>query len=331
MSASDRVETKWSRLVEQALRRRAPILRDANTTALRLIHGAGDGLPGLVVEQFGEVLVAQLHEERLSLPQEAVRAIVIALARRRGAQAVYRKVFPRDRSASRARLDALHHAAAPWWGRPAEEEFEVRERGVAFRIRPYDGYSVGLFLEQRANRDRVRQLAEGRRVLNVFAYTCGFSVCAALGGAAETVSVDVSKRYLEWGRRNFAANGLALERHVFIRSDALDYFRRARRQGRAFDIVILDPPTFARVKGRRKPFVFEQQIGALATAAMEVLQRGGRLLACTNHRETTIRDLERIVRRAAGERRIESVARPKLPPDFPGDGDYAKSLWLRVN
>ena len=317
--------------IERALAARAAILRDSDTTACRLINGAVDGFDGLVVERFGDVLIAQLHEERLRLSEGDARAVGIAVAERVGGRAVYRKVFPRDRAAGRDRLDALHNDRRPWWGESAEEDFSIRERGVTFRIRPYDGYSVGLFLEQRANRARIRELADGKRVLNAFAYTCGFSVCAALGGAAETVSVDVSKRYLEWGKRNFAANEIALDAHTFICSDTFDYYRRAARQERTFDLIILDPPTFARVKGRRAPFVFEQDVDRLIAGAIELLAKNGLMLVCTNHRDTTVRQLERIALCAAGVRRVEIVQRPKLPPDFGGDPDYAKSLLLRVD
>jgi len=113
------------------------------------------------------------------------------------------------------------------------EEYAVLENGIRFLVRPHDGHSTGLFLEHRDNRKRVRRLAAGRNMLNAFAYTCGFSVAAALGGAAGTVSVDVSKKYLEWGKCNFAANELNLADHRFICSDIFDYYRRARRRRHA--------------------------------------------------------------------------------------------------
>ena len=100
---------------------------------------------------------------------------------------------------------------------------------------------MGLFLDQRDNRRRIRAQARGKDVLNLFAYTCGFSVAAAAGGAASTVSVDLSPKALEWGRANFALSHLDPSDHQFIKSDAFDYLRRAARQGKRFDIIILDP------------------------------------------------------------------------------------------
>src|SRR5436190_23538728 len=129
--------------------------------------------------------------------------------------AVYRKVFPRDRNARRTELVPLHHDSTPWIGAPAAAEFAVMENRMRFLVRPFDGYSTGLFLEHRDNRSRIREMSVGKRVLNLSAYTCGFSVAAALGGGA-TTSVDVAVKFLEWGKRNFDENGVLLDGHTFI-------------------------------------------------------------------------------------------------------------------
>jgi len=254
------------------------------------------------------------------------------LARRRlAARAIYQKVFAKDRSAALQELEQLHTAPEPWLGKRVEPEFPAIESGLRFLIRPYDGYSVGLFLEHRGNRRRVRELARGRIVLNAFAYTCGFSVAAAAGGAAETVSVDLSKKYLEWGKRNFAANGLELGAHRFICSDVFDYYARARRQGRRFDLVVLDPPTFARAKRPRRVFALAADLGRLVAGAVELLQPGGYLLLAVNHRGTSRRRLESSIERAAGQRGCQIVERPRLPVDFRGDPGYAKAVLARVD
>jgi 23S rRNA (cytosine1962-C5)-methyltransferase len=217
----------------------------------------------------------------------------------------------------------------PWVGRPVEDEFAVFENGVQFLIRPYDGFSVGLFLEHRENRRQLREIATAKRVLNCFAYTCGFSVAAALGGA-ETVSVDVSKRYLEWGKRNFARNGLSLDGHMFICSDTQDYFRRAARQGREFDLVVLDPPTFGRVKETGRHFSIQRDLHKLVAGASERLAPGGQILLSVNHRGTSLAQMERACLNSAERRHARVTARPKLPVDFAGDAAYSKSLWLEV-
>jgi 23S rRNA (cytosine1962-C5)-methyltransferase len=318
-------------IIDAALQRRAALLQDAGTTAYRVLHGAIDGTPGLVLERFGDVLIAQLHEGRLEPGEDGARRVCEAAAERLVVRSVYRKRFPRDRQAAES-LEAEHRDPTPWIGTPCEPQITVLERGIRFFVRPYDGFGVGLFLDQRANRLRVRQLAAGRRVLNLFAYTCGFSVAAALGGAASTVSVDSHKRFLEWGRQNFGANELPLEPHRFVYSEAFDYFARARRQHRGFELIVIDPPTFARSKRSRRVFSLEQHLPALVAEAMSLLERGGWMVLSTNHRGTSRARLEQALESAAerGGRRVDSIERPRLPPDFRGDADYSKAVLAQI-
>ncbi len=321
-------------IIAAVLDQRAALLADPQTDCLRLVHGAADGAPGCVIEKLGPVLIAQLHEGRLATDEAVVGDLCERLMERCGASAVYRKVYPRDRSAGAGtrELDALHRDAQPWLGAPAPAELAVRENGLTFLVRPYDGYSTGLFLEQRDNRARVRAVAAGRRVLNTFSYTCGFSIAAAAGGAAETVSVDVSKRYLEWGKRNFAANALDLAAHRFICSDAREYFGRALRQGRVFDLIILDPPSFARVKQTGRAFSLRDELDALVADALDGLAPRGTLLLSTNQRDLSDRRLLFAVEQAAeaAGRVIRTARREPLPPDFTGDDEFAKSVWVEL-
>jgi len=316
---------------ERALAARAALLADPHSNVCRVFNGAADGIDGLVVEKLGDVLIAQLHEGRLPLAESEVRSLCAYAQRRLSARAVYRKIFVRDRSAAEGAVAKLHSDATPWLGEAAEAEFPVLENGMTFLVHPYDGYSVGLFLEHRENRERVRALAAGRTVLNAFAYTCAFSVAAALGGAAATVSVDVSKRNLEWGKRNFAANGLELGSHLFICSDIFDYYRRAKRQGRAFDLIILDPPTFARTKRPKRVFILADDLQRLVAGAVELLSPGGYLLLATNHRGTSQRRLQSAVAVAAGARPFKIIERPRLPLDFLRAPGYAKSILARLD
>ena len=179
-------------------------------------------------------------------------------------------------------------------GEPAPERFTIRENGVQFELSFGEGYSVGLFLDQRDNRRRflVNHVAAGfglslpsprecaPEMLNAFSYTCGFSVCAALAGARVT-SLDLSKKYLEWGRRNFELNGLDPAAHDFIYGDAFDWLRRLAKKGRLFDVLVLDPPTFSQSKERGR-FRVEDDYGRLVTAALPLLAPGGVMLASTN-------------------------------------------------
>ncbi len=313
------------RLVRRAVARRGKLLDDPQTNVARLLHGAAEGPAGLVIEKFGDVLIAQLHEQRMEINGALARRLCEDVKRVVGARAVYRKIFPRDRAAAEARLRKLHCDPRPWIGEPVEPELTVLENGVKLLIRPYDGYSVGLFLEHRDNRRLIRELAAGRWVLNAFAYTCGFSVCAALGGAAGTVNVDVSASHLEWGKRNFAANGLALDDHLFFRSDVFAYLRRAARQRRRFGLIVLDAPTFGRSKKPRGVFSITEDLDRLVEQAAELLEPEGFVFLASNHRLTSRRRLEQAVERVG----LRVVRRPRLASDFAGDAAYSKSVLAR--
>lgn len=318
-------------LISAALARRAALLADASTTAIRLFHSNRDGEPGLVIERFGDALIVQVHEGQCTSSKERVAEICRCVMDSVGAKSVYLKRFALDRSGSQARLEAEHRSPQPFLGVAADAEFHVLEKGLRFLVRPYDGYSVGLFLDQRENRRRVRERSHGRNVLNLFSYTGAFTVAAAAGGATSTVSVDVSKRYLEWSRQNLAANGQPLDHHTFICSDVFSYFKRARRQGKRFDLLIVDPPTFGRSKQTGETFSIESDLPALVEHAIELATPGAWMLFATNHRGTSVVRLESAVLRAGTGRRLKIVERPELPGDFAGDHDFMKSLWCRVN
>lgn len=313
-------------IVQRALEVRKSLLADPSVSSFRVFNGQADGVPGFVLDKFADVLIAQLHEERLRMPRDEVRVLADAFRERLGATAVYRKHFVRDRAKASPKVDQEHRSAEPWIGAAAGEEITIEENGLRFLIRPYDGFSVGLFLEQRDNRRWVREQAANRRVLNLFAYTCGFSVAAAAGGAAHVASVDLYKRYLEWGKANFAANPLSLEGPKFYCSDTLDFYGRARRQKLMYDLVILDPPTFSRESKSGRVFVLEKELEKLCAGAVGLLTPGGQILLCTNDRGISRTRMEEALRKAAERRRLMVTDRPELPIDFAGDRDYAKSV-----
>jgi 23S rRNA (cytosine1962-C5)-methyltransferase len=229
-------------------------------------------------------------------------------------------------------------------GETAPERFEVRENGVRFELGFNEGYSVGLFLDQRDNR---RRFLTGHiaadfdfgpwtpdfGLLNCFAYTCGFSVCAARAGA-KTTSLDLSKKYLEWGRRNFALNGFDPVGHDFIYGDAFDWLRRLAKKGRIFDCVVLDPPTFSQSK-EHGAFRVEKDLGRLVTAALPLVKPGGVMLVSTNAAnwppETFLLHTEKVIHTA--RRKILRSHYFPQPPDFPisrAEQAYLKTTWLRI-
>lgn len=307
---------------------REAIIDPAKTDAFRVLHGAADGWPGLYIDRLGEYLLAQ-SAAPLSAPQ---LQRIEQCALRRGSRAVYHKTLQReDRAAPRC-----------LWGTPARGEICIRENGLRFALRLDEGYSTGLFLDQRDNRRRLLtrhvtadfEIPAAAEVLNTFAYTCGFSVCAAVAGGRVT-SLDLSKSYLDWGRRNFALNAIDPARHDFIFGDAFDWLRRFARKKRVFDVIILDPPTFSRSK-ETGVFQAERNYGALAAAALPLLKPGGVILASTNAAQFTAQDFLTSITGAiegAGHRITLQHYAPQ-PPDFPierSEPGYLKTVWLRVN
>ncbi|MDB5294279.1 MAG: hypothetical protein JWO31_262 [Phycisphaerales bacterium] len=292
----------------RALARRTSV-RSADTDCLRLVDGAGDGLPDLFVDDLAGRWLAQTRGANLPVWLPAAAAA-------HGARSLYWK-----------RLDQTEkqppvHVA----GEPVLEPFGVRENGLTYLIDFAAGYSQGLFLDQRLNRKRVRELARpGGSVMNLFAYTCGFSVAAAAGGA-RTVSVDLSKPSLEWGRRNFEANGLDPAGHEFVAGEAADQLKRFGKKDRRFDVVVLDPPTFSRDK-KGNVFRVERDFGTHAGAALRLLSPGGSLLCTTNQRTMTRPAFEALIRSGAGEPAAWRCRFDPMPPDFTGE-PYLKVCWV---
>jgi 23S rRNA (cytosine1962-C5)-methyltransferase len=210
----------------------------------------------------------------------------------------------------------------------ASLETVVGEAGVKYGLDFAGGYSAGLFTDQRANRARLRAW-KPQRLLNTFAYTCSFSVVAALGGA-ETVSVDLSRRSLTRGERNFERNGLDPKAgHQFIADDVLAMLPRLARRGEKFDVIILDPPTFSRNQAGAA-FQVQKDFDRLVTLALDVAAPGAKILLSVNHSAMRVADLEWAARTAlklAGRGGRFSSASPLA--DIPA-GQGARTVWLEM-
>ena len=203
----------------------------------------------------------------------------------------------------------------------------VMERGLRFEIDFSGGYSVGLFIDQRENRSFVRKSAP-KQMLNCFAYTCSFSLAAAVAGA-NTVSVDLSQKSLERGRVNFALNDLPATGHHFIADDVFEVLPRLSRKDQKFDLIVLDPPTFSR-SHRGKTFQVESDFEGLLMAALEVADRDCRILLSTNCTALNQRALEVMARFCLkASRRAGSFHSEPRPVEFPPDSG-ASTIWLTL-
>jgi 23S rRNA (cytosine1962-C5)-methyltransferase len=220
-------------------------------------------------------------------------------------------------------------------GSAAPVPLELNEGALRVEVELGDGLSTGLFVDQRDNRERVRAAAKSRRVLNLFSYTCSFSVAAALGGASRVTSVDLSRRALRRGEQNFRLSGLDPSAHAFVCEDVLRYLTRSVERREHFDLIILDPPSFS-TAGKGKVLRVDRDYARLVSLCLRLLSPSGQLLAVTNHRKTSPAALRRIVLDEA-ERAGRSVESAKLLasghdcPDGPDGPHPSKSLWLSLS
>ena len=324
-------------LLRQAADRRYGVAHLAATTAFRLANGAGDGVPGVDVDVYGDHLVVALSSEEALAAREAVLDAAAAL----GPAGVYLKLRPKHASVlvDTRREDVAPRA--PSRGAPAPDELTIHELGLPYLVRLGDGLSTGIFVDQRENRRRVRELSGGARVANLFAYTGAFTVAAVAGGARSSVTVDISPGSLTWARKNLEtlvgeippATGTEPARHETIPADALAWLARVAAQGEPFDLLILDPPSFATTKQGR--FSADGDYRKLAALAFRALAPGGRLLACTNHRGIARAKFRRFLHEAARDSAREVVQMKDLPdpedfPPEPGREPHLKSVLVTV-
>lgn len=318
------------RRLREAAERRLGIGRLAGTDCFRLANAEADGVPGVTVDRYGDFLVLSLYDERAV----AARDVLFDAAMTLGATGVYVKNRPKH--ASRI-VDGHREEFAPKdpaRGTAHPEPFLVQELGLPFEVRLGDGLSTGIFLDQRENRRRVREMAKGLSVANLFGYTGAFSVAAAAGGAKSTLTVDVSPSVLEWAQTNLARIGADPAQHRVLEADVMKWLEHGAKKDGPFDLLILDPPSFATTKHSR--FSAESDYKKLAAMAMRVLAPTGRLLACTNHKGIGSGKFRRMLQEAAREAgrtitQMKDWPDPDDVPAEPGKDVQLKSVFVVLN
>jgi len=342
------------------LRIREQLIEADLTNSFRAVHGSSDGWPGWYVERLGDFALSQSETPSDARQQTQLGQITDHF----GLRGAYHKVLRRELCGT-SPTDAAPRLIM---GEPGPRSFVIRENGLEFELSFTEGYSTGLFLDQRDNRRRLitgyvapgfsisslsprplptkplntrgkidnpSQKQDSRpTLLNAFAYTCAFSVCAAKSGF-RTTSLDLSKKYLEWGKRNFALNHIPIEDHEFICGDVFDWLHRFRKKERTFDIILLDPPTFSRSKSSGI-FRVEKDYRKLLKLAVPLVKSGGVLFASTNAAdwpaEKFIEHMKAEIRAAA--RSITQLSFVPQPPDFPisrAEPAYLKTVWMRLS
>lgn len=316
-------------LVERRLRRALGLraaLRPPETTALRVVHGEGDGCPGFVIDEYGlvngpKVAVLRLDGAGAAAFFERVRDAVVGLLRDQGYEGL---LVRRDRRSGQP--PALAFGDVP------RGRVRVLEHGMVLVGDLWEGQKTGLFLDHRESRRRVRQLARGRRVLNLYAYTGGFSVAAGLGGAGTVTSVDLAPEAIALATETWAANGLPPERHRGVVEDARDFLAADRER---YELVVSDPPSFA-PRESAVPSALAAYEG-LHASCLQRLVPGGLYLAgsCSSHVDAVM--FAQTLAKASADtgRRIQILERNAAPFDHPRlaafpEGDYLKVILARA-
>jgi 23S rRNA (cytosine1962-C5)-methyltransferase len=320
------LDAEWLKnRLQKAMEIRRLFIKQEDTDAYRLVNGEGDGLPGLTVDRYGDYLMLQLYG---SVWRPHLKLLVQTLSELLEPAGIYDKTRPQKTRELEATADSKSYGRL-LAGKPAPARLGVKENGLSFLVSLEKGLDSGLFMDQRKNRAAFMQLSAGKRVLNLFSYTGAFSVAAAAAGAAQVTSVDVSTAYMEWARENFGANRLNPKRHDFIVGDCFPTMSVFLKEGRRYDMILLDPPSFSTTSKSR--FTTRGGTSDLVAAALALLEDGGVLICSSNHQKVTIEEYLKELRRGALQSGcgLQVVSLAGQPEDFPYPVTFPEGRYLK--
>ena len=315
----------FQQLFEISREKRTSFEKDSLTTAYRLFNGEGDGIGGVIIDRYADYAVFSWYNE--TLYQKKAELLT-----------AFRTVYPDIIGAyEKIRFSTKDLPESQFlYGEQAPVPFLVTENGVQFATYLNEGLMTGIFLDQKEVRGRlVDGFAVGKTVLNMFSYTGAFSVAAAMGGAVATTSVDLAKRSLPKTTEQFEVNHLNLAAQKIIVMDVFDYFKYASRKGLSYDMIILDPPSFARNK--KKVFSVAKNYGELVKDSIDILTDKGTLIASTNAANLSLAKYQKMVITALQEKNVrykitdtyQLPADFQVNPNFP-EGNYLKVLFIEI-
>lgn len=304
-------------LFRQAKEKRSAYYQDDLTTAFRLFNQEGDGFGGLTVDLYGDYAVFSWYNSYVY----QIRKVI---------SEAFRQVFPEVLGAyEKIRFKGLDYESAHVYGQEAPDFFTVLENGVLYQVFMNDGLMTGIFLDQHEVRGSlVDGLAMGKSLLNMFSYTAAFSVAAAMGGASQTTSVDLAKRSRELSQAHFQANGISTDDHRFIVMDVFEYFKYAKRKDLTYDVIVLDPPSFARNK--KQTFSVAKDYHKLISQSLEILNPGGIIIASTNAANVSRQKFTEQIDKGFAGRSYQILNKYGLPADFAYNKKDESSNYLKV-
>ena len=304
-------------LFRQAKEKRSAYYQDELTTAFRLFNQEGDGFGGLTVDLYGDYAVFSWYNSYVYQIRQTISE-------------AFRQVFPEVLGAyEKIRFKGLDYESAHVYGQEAPDFFTVLENGVLYQVFMNDGLMTGIFLDQHEVRGSlVDGLAMGKSLLNMFSYTAAFSVAAAMGGASETTSVDLAKRSRELSQAHFQANGISTDDHRFVIMDVFEYFKYAKRKGLTYDVIVLDPPSFARNK--KQTFSVAKDYHKLISQSLEILNPRGIIIASTNAANVYRQKFTEQIDKGFAGRSYQILNKYGLPADFAYNKKDESSNYLKV-
>lgn len=304
-------------LFRQAKEKRKSYYQDDLTTAFRLFNQEGDGFGGLTVDLYGDYAVFSWYNSYVYQIRQTISE-------------AFRQVFPEVLGTyEKIRFKGLDYESAHVYGQEAPDFFTVLENGVLYQVFMNDGLMTGIFLDQHEVRGSlVDGLAMGKSLLNMFSYTAAFSVAAAMGGASQTTSVDLAKRSRELSQAHFQANGISTDDHRFVVMDVFEYFKYAKRKGLTYDVIVLDPPSFARNK--KQTFSVAKDYHKLISQSLEILNPGGIIIASTNAANVSHQKFTEQIDKGFAGRSYQILNKYGLPADFAYNKKDESSNYLKV-
>ncbi len=304
-------------LFRQAKEKRKSYYQDDLTTAFRLFNQEGDDFGGLTVDLYGDYAVFSWYNSYVYQIRQTISE-------------AFRQVFPEVLGTyEKIRFKGLDYESAHVYGQEAPDFFTVLENGVLYQVFMNDGLMTGIFLDQHEVRGSlVDGLAMGKSLLNMFSYTAAFSVAAAIGGASQTTSVDLAKRSRELSQAHFQANGISTDDHRFIVMDVFEYFKYAKRKGLTYDVIVLDPPSFARNK--KQTFSVAKDYHKLISQSLEILNPEGIIIASTNAANVSRQKFTEQIDKGFAGRSYQILNKYGLPADFAYNKKDESSNYLKV-
>ncbi|HEW2640938.1 TPA: class I SAM-dependent rRNA methyltransferase [Streptococcus pneumoniae] len=304
-------------LFRKAKEKRSAYYQDDLTTTYRLFNQEGDGFRGLTVDLYGNYAVFSWYNSYVYQIRQTISE-------------AFRQVFPEVLGAyEKIRFKGLDYESAHVYGQEAPDFFTVLENGVLYQVFMNDGLMTGIFLDQHEVRGSlVDGLTMGKSLLNMFSYTAAFSVAAAMGGASQTTSVDLAKRSRELSQAHFQANGLSTDEHRFIVMDVFEYFKYAKRKDLTYDVIVLDPPSFARNK--KQTFSVAKDYHKLISQSLEILNPGGIIIASTNAANVSRQKFTEQIDKGFAGRSYQILNKYGLPADFAYNKKDESSNYLKV-